>query len=283
MQEMIQVDVAYEKAGVRPPERPATLNLMILPHLADITLHPERPLVIVVPGGAYHYCSSREAEAIALKFLAEGIHAAVLRYSCAPSRYPTAALELAWAVQYCRAHAGEWHVKQDAITVCGFSAGGHLAGTVGTLWQDPVFEQVLGGGASWRPDSQILCYPVLTMGAFTHEGSRYGLLGSAEEADNRLDVLERMSLETQVSARTPPTFLWHTQEDESVPVENSLLYAAALRRCHVPFELHIFEKGCHGISTCQEITSKDPAQAVPDNQIWVSLAVRFVLRHWGEA
>ncbi|MBR2823126.1 MAG: alpha/beta hydrolase [Clostridia bacterium] len=280
MQNMIHVDVHYERAGVRPPDTPATLNLLLLPHLAEITMNPERPMVIVVPGGAYHYCSPREGEAIALKFLAEGIHAAVLRYSCAPCRYPTAALELAWAVQYCREHAAEWHVKPDAISVCGFSAGGHLAGTVGTLWEEPVFEQALGDGASWRPDSQILCYPVLTMGPFTHEGSRYGLLGAAEEPDNRLDALEKMSLENRVSDRTPPTFLWHTQEDGAVPVENSLMYAAALRRHKVPFELHIYEKGGHGISTCQEITSNERAQVVEDNQGWVDLAVRFVRRHW---
>ncbi len=282
MQSVIHVDVPYEKAGVRPPAQPATLNLLILPHLEEMTMHPERPMVIVAPGGAYHYCSPREAEAIALKFLAEGIHAAVLRYSCSPHRYPTAALELAWAVQYCRAHAKEWHIIPDAISVCGFSAGGHLAGTVGTLWQEPVFGTALGDGVSWRPDSQILCYPVLTMGVFTNEPSRNGLLGSSEEPDNRLDMLEKMSLENQVSEQTPPTFLWHTQEDGSVPVENSLMYAAALRRHQVPFELHIYEKGGHGISTCQEITSRGPEQVVPDNQGWVKLAVRFVLRHGTE-
>ena len=155
MQKMIPVQVSYEKAGVRRPEEPATLNLMILPHMEDITMHPERPMVIVVPGGGYSHCSHREAEAIALKFLAEGIHAAVLRYSCEPYRYPTAALELAWAVQYCRTNAEEWHVKPDAISVFGFSAGGHLAGTVGTLWQEPEFALALGDRVSWRPNSQI--------------------------------------------------------------------------------------------------------------------------------
>lgn len=283
MQKMIPVCVSYERAGTRRPEKPATLNLMILPHLEETTTRPERPMVIVVPGGAYSYCSPREAEAIALKYLAEGIHAAVLRYSCEPYRYPVAALELAWAVQYCRTHAEEWHVKPDAISVCGFSAGGHLAATVGTLWQEPEFALALGDETSWRPNSQILCYPVLTMGEFTHEGSRLNLLGSPEEQDNRLDVLEKMSLENQVSGNTPPTFLWHTQEDESVPVENSLMYAAALRRHGVPFELHVFEKGGHGISTCQEITSREQAQTVEDNQVWVKMAVRFIFRHWCES
>jgi len=274
----IEVQVDYGRAGVPAPADYATLKIMILPNQEDITMNPERPMVIVVPGGAYAYCSNREAEAIALKFLAEGIHAAVLRYHCAPSRYPVAALELGWAIQYCRAHAGEWHVKPDAISVCGFSAGGHLAGTLGTIWREPVFGQALGGGVSWRPDSQILCYAVLTMGEYTHAGSRENLLGPEWEKK-----AGEMSLETRVGSETPPTFLWHTAEDGAVPVENSLMYAAALRKNGVPFELHIFERGGHGLSTCQEITSRDADQTVPDDTMWVEAAVRFIRRHWQEA
>lgn len=277
---MIPVSVDYAKAGVPAPADPATLNLMILPHQEDITLHPERPMVIVVPGGAYAFCSNREAEAIALKFLAEGIHAAVLRYSVAPNRFPAAALELAWSIRYCRAHAEEWHVRPDAISILGFSAGGHLTGTVGTLWQDPLFEKVLGKDVSWRPDTQLLCYPVLTLGEFTHVGSRENLLGTPEDPDNQLDKTEALSLETRVTSQTPPTFLWHTAEDPAVPVENSLMYASACRRCGVPFELHIFERGGHGLSTCQELTSRQESETVPDNTVWVPLAVRFILRHW---
>ncbi|MBQ9210438.1 MAG: alpha/beta hydrolase [Clostridia bacterium] len=281
MQQQIPVTVEYEKAGVPAPEPPATLNLLILPYLEEITQHPDRPLVIVVPGGAYAYCSPREAEAIALKFLAEGIHAAVLRYSVAPNRYPAAALELAWSLQYIRAHAAEWHVNPGAISVCGFSAGGHLAGTLGTLWDEPVFKQVFGPEVTWRPDSQLLCYPVLTLGEFAHEGSRFNLLGPADDPANQLEKVDSLSLETRVSAQTPPTFLWHTAEDGAVPVENSLMYAAACRRNNVPFELHIFEHGGHGLSTCEEITSTAPEQIVPDNAAWIPLAVRFIKRHTG--
>ena len=280
---MIPVTVDYAKANVPAPERPATLNLMILPHLESITLNPERPLVLIIPGGAYAFCSDREAEAVAFKFLAEGIHAAVLRYSVAPNRYPAAALEAAWALQYCRSHARQWHVDPDAISVLGFSAGGHLAGTLGTCWRNPVFQKVLGNGVSWRPDSQILCYPVLSLGEFTHEGSRDNLLGTPSDPENQLDKKNQLSLETQVSPDTPPTFLWHTAEDGSVPVENSLMYAASCRRNGVPFELHIFERGGHGLSTCEEITSTEEEQIVPDNTSWIPLAVRFVLRHWKNA
>ena len=83
-----------------------------------------------------------------------------------------------------------------------------------------------------------------------------------------------------MTSQTPPTFLWHTAEDPAVPVENSLMYASACRRCGVPFELHIFERGGHGLSTCQELTSRQESETVPDNTVWVPLAVRFILRHW---
>lgn len=279
MDQMIPVEVDYAKAGVPAPRERATLHLMLLPHLEEITLNPERPLVIVVPGGAYAWCSNREAEAVALKFLAEGIHAAVLRYSVAPNRYPVSALELGWSIQYCRENAARWHVRPDAISVLGFSAGGHLAGTLGTLWGEPELVRALDGGASWKPDSQLLCYPVLTLGEFAHEGSRYNLLGGEDDPENQLARVGELSLETRVTPETPPTFLWHTAEDPSVPVENSLMYAAACRRNGVPFELHIFERGGHGLSTCQEITSVSADQTVPDNTAWMPLAVRFVMRH----
>jgi len=280
MLSMIPVEVDYERTGASVPAQPAQLNLMLLPHVEDISMNTRRPMVIVVPGGGYAYCSNREAEAIALKFLAEGMHAAVLRYSCAPSRYPVAALELAWSIQYCRKHAQEWHADPHALSVCGFSAGAHLAGTLGTLWREPLFSLALEEGVSWKPDTQLLCYPVLTLGEHAHEGSRYNLLGEPDDPKNQLSLTEALSLETRVTPETPPTFLWHTGEDGAVPVENSLMYAAALRKNGVPFELHIFERGGHGLSTCQEITARGPEQIQPDDTAWLPLAIRFLQRHW---
>ncbi len=279
---VFSVDVDYAAAGAAAPASPAELRVYTLPHTESISMREKRPLVIVVPGGAYLYCSDREAEVVALRFLAMGMHAAVLRYSCAPSRYPTAALELARSVQLCREHAEEWRIQPDAIAVCGFSAGGHLAGCVGTLWKDPVFTRALGPDSrSWRPDLQLLCYAVLTLGEFAHAGSRANLLGGEEEKDNQLFRAEELSLEKRVEKDTPPTFLWHTAEDGSVPVENSLMYAAACRRQGVPFELHIFERGGHGLSTCDWQSACSPEQIVADDTSWVEMAGRFVLRHAG--
>ncbi len=280
---VFSVDIDWAKNGLQAPETPAELRVYIQPHTESASMVKDRPMVIVVPGGAYQYCSDREAEPIALRFLAMGMHAAVLRYSCAPARYPVAALELARCIQLCREHAEEWHIRSDAIAVCGFSAGGHLAGTVGTLWKDPVFKRVLGSAdhRSWRPDLQLLCYAVLTLGTYAHEGSRYNLLGGEHEEGNQLFRVEELSLETRVDKDTPPAFLWHTAEDGSVPVENSLMYAAACRRNGIPFELHIFEKGGHGLSACDWQTSQETAQMVPDNTSWMEMAGRFIMRHAG--
>ena len=274
MQMNIQVKLDYEKAGVPAPQQPATLCLYLLSAHEDMPAQRERPMIIICPGGGYRYKSPREAEPIAMRFLAAGMHAAVLQYSTEPSHYPTAALELAWSVQQCRLHAAQWHILPDAVFVAGFSAGGHVACTLGTLWQEPVFAAVLGDQAPVRPSGQILSYPVVTMGRFTHAGSRDNLLGT----DASPEMLHALSLEERVTADTVPAFIWHTVEDGAVPVENSMAYAAALRRCGVPFEMHLYERGCHGLSACDATTATKPEQIVPDNAGWIDLAVRFIRR-----
>ena len=237
----------------------------------------KRPAVIICPGGAYAFVSEREGEAVAMRFLAAGFHAFILQYSVAPARFPTALTQLADAVRQVRANAEEWKVADRQIYIMGFSAGGHLCGSLGTLWNHPVLETAFGksaGAKPWKPDGMLLCYPVLTMGEFTHQGSRSNLLGDAPAADQ----LQLLSLETQVNGDTVPAFLWHTQEDEAVPVENSLQFAAALRRAGVPFELHVYQKGQHGISLCDETTSHNEKQIVADDAGWIDLAIAWVKR-----
>lgn len=274
MQFELNVDVNYALAGVKTPQGCARLSCYLLPAFEEIPAQKEKPMVIVCPGGAYAYTSARESEPIAAKFLAAGMHVAVLRYNVAPNRYPVAALELAWCVQQCRKNAAQWHVDPERIYIVGFSAGGHLACTLGTMWNDPLFEQVLGGEISVRPNAQILGYPVVTLGEFAHAGSRENLLGP----DAPQEKINALSLETRVTAQTVPAFIWHTVEDGSVPVENSLQYAAALRRNGVPFELHLYETGGHGLATCEEITATKPEQIAPDNAGWMDLAIRFLRR-----
>ena len=152
----------------------------------------DRPLILLCPGGGYTRTSDREAEPMALKFLAMGYHAAVLRYSCAPAEYPTSLKELAYSIKFLREHAKEWHIDPHKIVVEGCSAGGHLAASLGVFWDEDFLAESQGLSASehelLRPDGLLLCYPVITSGEFAHRGSFENLLGSRQE-----DYLEIIS------------------------------------------------------------------------------------------
>ncbi len=301
----------YEKIELKVPGQqtgPAVLTAYMQDALS-IAPKKKRPVVIVVPGGGYEMCSDREKEPVALRFMAMGYHACMLDYSVAPNRFPVALQELALAVALIRQRAGQWHVDPHKVFVCGFSAGGHLTCSLGTLWDrdfvwKPVWEilnsggrEALSGGpegdwvksevlpgpdapenqaaASIRPDGLILCYPVITSGEYRHQGSFRNLLGA--EADQ--EQMELLSLENQVSSSMPPVFLWHTVEDRSVPVENSLLLALALRRAGISFEMHLYPKGAHGLSLAIEETAGSRENSVePSCQNWISLVQSWLER-----
>lgn len=203
----------------------------------------KRGAVLVCPGGAYAMCSPREAEPIALMFNAAGFHAFVLDYSVAPHVFPDALCDASEAMKLIRKNAEEWGVEEDKIAVCGFSAGGHLAASLATFWNSE--EAIKCNDQKNKPNAAILCYPVISSGEMAHRGSFDNLLGDKKD-DKKM--LEYLSLESRVSADNPPTFLWHTFEDNAVPVENSLMFANALKKNDVPFEMHIYPKGSHGMS-----------------------------------
>ena len=232
-----------------------------------------RKLVLLCPGGGYAHTSDREAEAMALQFLAMGYHAAVLRYSVAPAKYPTALLEVAKSVQIIREHAKEWHVDADKIVVEGCSAGGHLAASYCMFWRKPFVAEALGilgedAEKILKPNGMMLSYPVITSGEFAHRGSFENLLGDRQE-----ELGQEMSLEFQVSKDVPPAFIWHTFEDGAVPVENSLLLVSALRREGVSTEFHMYPRGCHGLALANELTATPQGGAYePDCSSWISLA-----------
>lgn len=262
-----ELTVDYAAAGADTPPSPARLFTYLLDDIDALPFHT-RPAVIICPGGGYSGTCDREAEPVAVRFNALGCHSFVLRYNCAPSRYPTALLELAAAVADVRSHAEEWHVDSNRIFVLGFSAGGHLAASLGTLWnQDPVsrlqlsLEQV-------RPNGMILCYPVITSGRFANRGSFDNLLG--ENADPAL--LSYLSLENRVTADTVPAFIWHTYDDGCVPVQNSLFMATALREHGIPLEMHIYPHGEHGLALANDQTARD----VPACQNWPELAAAWL-------
>lgn len=244
-----------------------------------------RPLVLICPGGAYAYTSEREGEALAMQFLAMGCHAAVLKYSCAPARYPVALTELASAVKLIRDHESDWHVEPKGLIVLGCSAGGHLAASLGTLWQEEFLGEALGMSGKeqgrLRPDGMLLCYPVITAGEFAHRGSFENLLGPEEGAEERMgeagSLLSGLSLETRVTAKTPPAFIWHTFTDESVLVENSLLLVSALRRAGISTEFHMYPVGGHGLSLANRLTqNREGTAAQMECTSWIELARTWI-------
>jgi acetyl esterase/lipase len=205
-----------------------------------------RAAIVVCPGGGYGGLASHEGKDYALWLNERGLHAFVLRYRLGSRgyRHPVMLNDAARAVRLTRARAKEWGVDPNRVGIMGSSAGGHLASTLLTHYDagdsaasDPVERE------SSRPDLGILCYPVITMGEYTHQGSRRNLLGASPDPA----LVQLLSNETQVTADTPPTFVWHTVEDQAVPVQNSIAFAEALQAAGRPYELHIFEKGRHGI------------------------------------
>ncbi|MDR0948997.1 MAG: alpha/beta hydrolase [Lachnospiraceae bacterium] len=236
----------------------------------------KRPLVLICPGGGYEWTSDREAESMALQFLAMGYHAAVLRYSCAPVRYPVALLEVASAMILLRGNASEWNIEEEKIILLGCSAGGHLAASYGMFWKEDFIANAIGlegpDRELLRPNGMILCYPVITSGEFAHRDSFVNLLG------DRLDELsDKMSLEHQVNDDTPQAFIWHTFEDTLVPVENSLLLVSAMRKAGIPVEFHLFPKGGHGLSLANELTKHADGGAMEEQcQVWIPLACAWM-------
>ncbi len=230
----------------------------------------KRPAMLVIPGGGYEMVSAREGEPVALRFVWEGFGAFVLEYTV-KTPYPVPLLEGAMAICYIRENAEKYGVDPAQVGVLGFSAGGHLAGMLSTLYGDANIKAALGERLV-RPDAAILCYSVISEGKFGHSGTMDRISG----ADPALR--KALSLETRVTGDCPPVFLWHTAEDDCVPVENTLLFAAACRRAGVPFELHVFEKGWHGTSVASIETEGDleRLEKIDHLPVWLSLAVTWL-------
>lgn len=196
--------------------------------------------IVICPGGGYtSKTMDYEGEEIA-EFLNEnGINAFVLDYRLHPDNHPAPLSDALKALSLAKSLAGELGYDKNKVGIMGFSAGGHLAASAGTMWTDE----------ESRPDAMILAYPVITMGKYTHIGTKAALIGDS----NNESIVDDLSCENRVDKRTPPAFIWHTVSDEAVPVMNSLLFANALAAKSIPFELHIYPEGEHGLGLAKDV------------------------------
>ncbi len=231
------------------------------------------PAVVICPGGAYAETSEDEGEPVALSLLASGFQAFVLHYSTAPARFPTALFELFATLRYLHDHHEELLIDPSRIVVMGFSAGAHLAGCAGILHDCPELAAQFGDLLPrLKPAAMCLSYPVISSGPYGHAESIENLTGEKGGA-----LTDRLSLEQAVSGSTVPAFVWHTANDAVVPVQNSLLLAEAFAREGVPFELHIYPDGRHGLSLANGLSQHQN----PPVSGWFADAVRFLKSQLG--
>ncbi len=232
-------------------------------YLAD-TDQP-RGCVVICAGGAYRGRAWHEDKGYAEEFVKYGLNAAIVDYRVHPYTYPAPQLDLERAVRYVRKNAEKYNILPDKIAICGSSAGGHLAVCgmehYGVNKDGDEIDRV-----SSRPDAAILCYAVSTLGEYTHTGTMEVITHGDPE------LKKSLSGELNVPDDCPPVFLWHTAEDGAVPVENALLMGMALREKKIPFELHIYPYGYHGLG----IVYEDQYDEV---RSWFPLCVRFLKRH----
>ncbi len=235
----------------RPEGAAGYLSCYIQLTPASISPSRLRPAVLVIPGGGYGHVSAREGEPVALRFLAQGYSAFVLEYSVAPAKFPVQLQEAAMAMCYIRRHAPEFEVDPGMVAAIGFSAGGHLCGMLGMLYDAPEVAHIAASD-QLRPDALGLCYPVAVSWGATHEGSFENLSGGDK------NLRERLSLDRLVRPDMPPVYLWHTRDDDCVPVRNSLILANALEEAGVELAMRIYRHGWHGLSVAD-------AQVYPAN------------------
>lgn len=232
--------------------------------------------ILVIPGGGYGtVCTDREGEPIALSYLSRGVTAFVFHYSVgadAPVNVPLS--EASAAIAYIRRNASEYGINKDKIYAVGFSAGGHLCGSLGTLWhRESIIARAGVEYGENKPNGVVLCYPVITGGEKAHKGSFYNLIGTKTPTDEQLDYY---SLEKHVDDKSAPAFIIHTAEDRLVPVHNSLLMATAYADAGVPFELHVYPHGPHGMALGTSVTATANIPDVDDRYArWVDDSLSF--------
>lgn len=258
--------MTYQEITLKAQEHNATLYCY--EHTSSPELPVEwRPALLVLPGGAYAMCSDREAEPIALEFFNRGYNTYVLKYPCAPTRYPVQLVAAATAMDTIRKRAASVKTNPAKVFAIGFSAGGHLCGSLANCPDD--FAPVKG--LDFHPNGVVLSYPVISE-KYGHMASHDNLLG-----DKRTPDTAWLNLDESVCPQNPPAFIWATADDEIVPAINSLAYATAYNQSGLKYELHIFASGPHGLSLADERVSQySPRGNDPMIAKWVDYADAFL-------
>ena len=246
-------------------------------YVADKMVGFTRKAILVLPGGGYGCCSEREGEPIGMAFMPHGFNAFVLNYSVARTKtFPGQLIEASLAMKHIRDNAEEYGIDPEQVFVTGFSAGGHLACSLGTLWHiKEIYDAIDMPYGYNKPTGMILGYPVISgyPGNGSHGGSFKNLWGTDELTD---EMIEKTSLELYVDEKTSPAFIMHTSNDACVPVSNSLVFCQALAKAGREFELHIFPDAPHGIALANKITMVgEPKFDNPDIAKWIEMAARW--------
>lgn len=293
-----------KKRYVEENESSAHFTAYLLEDSKELLPGKKRPVVVIAPGGGYLFTSDREAEPVAMKFLSLGYHAVVLRYTTGDMEGETigvgkqALKELALTIRYLRQKSDLWYLDKDKIAICGFSAGAHLAASLGVHWHDNELAESIHVEQveieEIKPNALILGYPLTDYNvmleksqeevnnpelkdniAFMEIANR-ALTGATELTD---EVIKEYSPRYCVTNQTPPTFMWHTSKDNLVYAENSLVFALELAKNKVPYELHVFQDGEHGLSLANETTANNKEQINVDCEIWFDLAAKWLKKY----
>ena len=251
----------------------ASLTSYCLSNHEEYPYDIKRKTILVIPGGGYAFVSKREAEPIAIRFMAYNFNVFVLDYTIGDFRFPTPIDEAFSAIAYIRRHANEYHVDAKYIGVCGFSAGGHLAASVSNYFKEEQYQKMLGVQKDeLRIDFTILAYPVLTTDPIK------GHLGTSERITQNIDdLIAYFDIVNHISIYFPPTYMWSTKEDVDVPPECSRIFKEKLDGLHIKNEYHLFHKGSHGGSTCDSLTN-NPVEVsnFEEAKVWIEQASNFI-------
>lgn len=282
------------------------LETYISKNSEEITTDKKRPTVIICPGGAFLATTDREAEPVAMRFVAQGYNAIVLRYNTYfgkkvtdrknppkgndKSAYPQPLFDIAKTMLIVRENAEDWLVDNDKIVLCGFSAGGNVVANLGVHWQDELLKEKFNVSSEmFKPNAIILGYALTDHMVMKKEvpANNEGAKKFAELANKAAfgkeypseEELKEASPVNYVTEKVPPIFIWHTADDASVYVANSLGFASTLSKYKVPYELHIFESGVHGSSLCDETTAANENHINPECKQWFDLAIKWLKKH----